>query len=79
MAPTALTPRTATPGVGALALNGFAPSVLTPVVVTPDAGALVLEGFAPTVSATQNYLAEQSLGVGSNLRLRLLEERVKVF
>ena len=32
-----------------------------------------------TVYLSQNYLAEQSLGVGSNLRLRLLEERVKVF
>lgn len=38
--------------------------------------------FAPqklTVYLSLNYLAEQSLAVGSNLRLRLLEERVRVF
>jgi iron(III) transport system ATP-binding protein len=32
-----------------------------------------------TVYLSQNYLAEQSLEVGSSLRLRLLAERVKVF
>jgi iron(III) transport system ATP-binding protein len=38
--------------------------------------------FAPhrlTVYLSLNYLAEQSLAVGSNLRLRLLEERVRMF
>jgi iron(III) transport system ATP-binding protein len=38
--------------------------------------------FAPqrlTVYLSLNFLAEQSLAVGSSLRLRLLEERVKVF
>ncbi len=38
--------------------------------------------FAPqklTVYLSLNYLAEQSLEVGSTLRLRLLEERVRVF
>jgi len=38
--------------------------------------------FAPqrlTVYLSLNYLAEQSLEVGSNLRLRLLEERARVF
>jgi iron(III) transport system ATP-binding protein len=38
--------------------------------------------FAPhrlTVYLSLNYLAEQSLAVGSNLRLKLLEERVRVF
>ena len=32
-----------------------------------------------TVYLSLNYLAEQSLAVGSNLRLRLLEERLRVF
>jgi iron(III) transport system ATP-binding protein len=38
--------------------------------------------FAPhplTVYLSLNYLAEQSLAVGSSLRLRLLQERVRVF
>ena len=38
--------------------------------------------FSPhrlTVYLSLNYLAEQSLVVGSQLRLRLLEERVRVF
>jgi iron(III) transport system ATP-binding protein len=38
--------------------------------------------FSPhrlTVYLSLNYLAEQSLEVGSNLRLRLLQERVRVF
>jgi iron(III) transport system ATP-binding protein len=32
-----------------------------------------------TVYLSLNFLAEQSLAVGSNLRLRLLPERVRVF
>jgi iron(III) transport system ATP-binding protein len=43
---------------------------------------VVSSAFAPhrlTVYLSLNYLAEQSLAVGSNLRLRLLEERVRMF
>jgi iron(III) transport system ATP-binding protein len=39
----------------------------------------VLDTHKLTVYLSLNFLAEQSLEVGSNLRLRLLEERVKVF
>lgn len=40
---------TVTPGVGDLALTGFAPAVLTPRQVIPGLGQLTVTGFAPTV------------------------------
>jgi len=46
------TTNTITPGVGSLALAGFAPSLVSTIRITPGAGQLTLSGFAPSLAST---------------------------
>lgn len=53
-----------TPGVGALALSGYAPTVARTAnqSVAPGVGALTLAGYAPTVARTANQAVAPSVG-----------------